>query len=63
MLENLDFEQRYWSRTAEGIHKIGHDSVRLMKWLIYYDRSCHDNLNYFGLMGSICKYSNEISKR
>ena len=33
MSENPDFEQDYWSRTAEGIYKIGHDSIRLMKWL------------------------------
>ena len=31
MLENSDFEQVYWSITAEGIYKIGHDSIRLMK--------------------------------
>ena len=39
MLENSDFEQNYWSRTATGIYKIGHDSIRLMKWICYYDRS------------------------
>ena len=39
MLENPDFEQNYWSRTATGIYKIGHDSIRLMKWICYYDRS------------------------
>ena len=33
MLENSDFEQDYWSRTADGIYKIGHDSARLMKWI------------------------------
>ena len=33
MLLNPDFEQNYWSRTAEGIYKIGHDSVRLMRWV------------------------------
>ena len=27
MSENPDFEQDYWSRTAEGIYKIGHDSI------------------------------------
>ena len=31
MLEKPDFEQDYWSRTAEGISKVGHDSIRLMK--------------------------------
>ena len=30
--ENPDFEQNYFSRTATGIYKTGHDSVRLMKW-------------------------------
>ena len=63
MLENPDFEQDFWSRTAEGIYKIGHDSIRLMKWLIYPDRCYYDIMNYFDLMGSICKYLNEISKR
>ena len=45
MLENPDF----WSRTAESIYKTGHNSFRSMKWLIYYDRSYHDKLNYFNL--------------
>ena len=31
MLENPIFEQDHWSRTAEGIYKLGHDSIRLMK--------------------------------
>ena len=31
MLENPDFEQDYGSRTAEGIYKIGHFSIRLVK--------------------------------
>ena len=38
MLENPDFEQDYWSRTAEGIYKNGRDSNRLKKWLAFYDR-------------------------
>ena len=63
MLENPDFEQDHWSRTAEGNYKNEHDSIILMKSLIYYDRSYHDNLNYFDLMGSICKFSNEKYKR
>ena len=33
MLKNRDFEQDYWSRTAEGIYKIGHESIRVLKWL------------------------------
>ena len=35
MNEYPDFEQEYWSRTA--IYKIGHDSIRLMEWICYYD--------------------------
>ena len=61
-LENSDFEQTYWSRTAEGIYKIGHDSIRLMKWICYYDRSYYENINYYDLMGSVLKCLNEISK-
>ena len=60
MLENSDFEQDYWSKTATGIYKIGHDSIRLLKWLIYCDRSYYDNMNYLRLMGSICGYNIDI---
>ena len=63
MLLNPNFEQNYWSRTAIGIYKIGHDSIRLMKWICYYDRSYYENINYYDLMGSICNLLNEISKR
>ena len=56
MLLNPNFEQIYWSRTAKGIYKIGHDSITLMKWICYYDRSQYENLNYYDMMGSICKY-------
>ena len=56
MLKNPNFEQNYWSRTSRGIYKIGHDSIRLMKWICYYDRSYYENINYYDLMGSICKY-------
>ena len=31
MSENPDFEQDYGSKTAVGIYRIGHDSIRLMK--------------------------------
>ena len=63
MLKNPNFEQDYWPKTATGVYTIGHDSIRLMKWLIFYGRSYYDNMNYFDLMGSICKYLIEISKR
>ena len=38
MNENQDFEQNYYSRTAIGTYKTGHDSIRLLEWLAYYDR-------------------------
>ena len=63
MIKNPDFEQNYWSRTAKGIYKMGHDSVRLMKFICYYDRSYYENVNYYDLMGSLCNHLNEISKR
>ena len=31
MLKKPDSDQNYLSRTAIGIYKIGHDSIRLMK--------------------------------
>ena len=63
MIKNPDFEQNCWSRTAKGIYKIGHDSIRLMKFICYYDRSYYENIKYYDLMGSICNHLNEISKR
>ena len=53
MLQNPDFEQDYWSRTAKSIYKSGHDSIRLMNWICYYDRSFYENINYYDLMGKI----------
>ena len=63
MLLNPNFEQNCWSKTANGIYKIGHDSIRLMKFICFYDRSFYENINYYDLMGSICNHLNEISKR
>ena len=63
MLLNRDFERDYWSRTAKGIYKIGHDSIRLMKWICYYDRPYYENINYYNLTGSICNHLNEKSQR
>ena len=54
ILKNPDFEQNKYSLTSKGIYKKGYDSIRLMKWICYYDRSYYENLNYFDLMGSIC---------
>ena len=35
MLKNPNFEQNKYSITSTGIYKIGHDSIRLMKWICY----------------------------
>ena len=63
MLENSRFEQNYWSETATGVYKNGHDNIRLMKWICYYDGTYYENINYYDLMGSICNQLNEIFKR
>ena len=55
MSENPDFEPYHWSRTAEGIYKIAHDSIRILKWSCYYDGSYYETINYYNLMGSICR--------
>ena len=60
MLDNPDFEQDFYSRTATGIYKFGHDSVRLMKWLAFHDRPFFENNKYYDMMGSILKHLNEI---
>ena len=57
---NEDFEQSSYSNSAAGIYKIGHVSIRIMKWLAYYDE-CSENIIHFDLMGSFSKYSNDIS--
>ena len=55
MIENSDFEQNYWSKTATGVYEIGQDSIRLMKWICYYDRSYYENINYYDFSGSVFK--------
>ena len=61
LLENPNFEQNKYSLTSTGIYRVGHDSIRLMKWICYYDRSYYENINYYDMMGSILKCLNEIS--
>ena len=60
MSEVPDFQQDQYSRTAESIFKIGHDSISLMKWLAYYDRSFYENKNYYDVMASVLTFLNEI---
>ena len=62
-LENPDFEQNKYSLTSTGIYKIACSSIRLMKWIGFYERSYYENINYYDLMGSLCKFLNEISQR
>ena len=59
--EKSDFKQNHYSKTASGIRKIGLNSIELMKFLAYYDRSYYEKINYYDLMGSILKCSKEIS--
>ena len=61
MLENPDFEQNRFSRTATGIYKIGHESIRIMKWICHYDRFYYENMHYYDLIGSNLKNLNEVS--
>ena len=55
MLKNPNFEQNKYSQTSTVICKIGHDSIRLKKWICYYDRSYYENVNYIDLMASVLK--------
>ena len=56
---NANFEKDYYSRTAKGIYRIGHDSIRILKGMAYYDRSCYGNINSFDLMRSFLTCLNE----
>ena len=60
---NPDFEQNKYSKTSTEICRIGHDSIRFMKWICYYERSFYENINLYDMMGSFCNHLNEISKR
>ena len=57
----LILNKKDYSRNSSCIYKIGHDSIRLMKWLAYHDGSYDENINYYDLMGSILKFLNEIA--
>ena len=46
MLENPSFEQYPYSRTATGIYKIGHNSIRLMKWICHDDQSSYEKIKF-----------------
>ena len=61
MLEYIDFEHNCCSIASTGIYRIGHDIIRLMRWLAYYDTSSFENVKYYDLMGSVLRFLNEIS--
>ena len=61
MLRKPTFEQNKYSITSTGIYKSAHDSIRLMKWICYHDRSYYENIIYYDLMGSICGYNIDIT--
>ena len=61
MIKPPHFEQNQYSITSTGIYKMRHDSLRLMKWLAFYDRSYFENKIYYDLIGSVLKSLNEIS--
>ena len=56
MLQNPNFEQNKYSIISSGVYKIAHDNNRIIKRICCYDRSCYEKMNYYHLMGSICKY-------
>ena len=58
MLAFPDFEQNKYSITSTRIYRIAHDSIWLLKWICYYDRTYYENINCYDLMGSVYKYLN-----
>ena len=47
MNENPNFEQKYYSRTAKSINKTGHDSIKFITCLAYYDRTYYKKKQIF----------------
>ena len=47
-----DFEQRFYSRTAKRISRIGKGSIRSWEWMTFFDRY-GKNINDFDSMASI----------
>ena len=61
MKRNPDFEENYYSITAEGIHKNSHFPIRKMKCLCYADRPFYENSNYSDLMATVLTCPIEVS--
>ena len=56
------FEQNYYSRTAKGIYRIGHNGARFFNWMAYYEKH-YENNHYFVLMGNVLSALNEVSEQ
>ena len=56
-----DFEEYFFSETAEGVFKYDQYSIRKLKWLGYADRPFYENVKYFVLMPTSLTCLNEIS--
>ena len=61
MKKNLDFEENYHSKTADGVLKIGQYSIRLMKYLCFPDRAFCEILNNLDLMSTVVTCLDEVS--
>ena len=55
-----DFGQKYCSRTAKSVYRVGHDKIRLLKWMAYYVEF-YENINFFDLMSSVLSCPNETN--
>ena len=60
MNEYPDSEQSHHSNSATGVYKIGHHSIRIMKWLAYYDRSYYEKINYYYPLASVLSCLNKL---
>ena len=61
MKKNPDFEDYYFSKTAEGLFRYDQYSIRIIKRLCYADRTFFENVNYFVLMATFLTCPNEIT--
>ena len=52
--------QNYYSRRGKVIYTVGHDSIRLKRWISYYGRS-YENILYFDSIASVSSRLIEFS--
>ena len=60
---NHDLNQNHYSRTAIDMFESGHDSIRIMKWLVFKGRFYFEIINYYDLVVSILNCLSEIFER